>query len=682
MAVPAGATVIAFGAVAAIAGLVAAVVGLADPQRQANRWLAAYLGLEAVSFAFVALGGVLRSTGLASAHVPSGRTWGAAASNLNVVFSVAGTASLVYLASVFPRHRGVRTSRLGAALLVLAAGGLLAAESLAGWVSTSAGPLDPGSLASSAYVVACYLAADVLLLRSFRGEPGGVMGDQVRVVTAGVLVATVPWIAVEITEVLTALADRAAGASAATFTEFAAWPLLLGLLFAGLLREVPDHRLPGLRRDQLPPLRRLVGGAFGLFAGFWLAGHAVNLGTVVGLSLAPVWTDVRDVAALATLEVRWLVLGAAMLVGFARQEALGVDDRVVRLALAAIGTLAAFALAGVTALALGPWWAAGVASTLFAAGVVAASRLTGSPGEAYLDRQRLAAYRRHLARAHGEGGDVDLERVRRRLDVSRREHDLLAAAVEAEGTPREGGRSLGRFEVVERLGAGATGTAFLVRDGDALAVLKRLHPGVEVRRSSGERSELAVARRVSHPHVLPIHDVVELDRGTAILTDYAEGGSLADRLDADGPLDPSEVAAIADQALDGLAALHREHVVHGDVKPANLLLDGSGDVLVADFGVSRTREGTREGQVAGTPGFMAPERARGEPATPANDVYGVAVTCLELLTGTRGPAALEEVDPAWRAWLEPALAEDPEDRYPDAAAMRQAMREHGLRAAR
>jgi hypothetical protein len=121
---------------------------------------------------------------------------------------------------------------------------------------------------------------------------------------------------------------------------------------------------------------------------------------------------------------------------------------------------------------------------------------------------------------------------------------------------------------------------------------------------------------------------------------YLSGGSLADRVAQFGPRPPDEVAAIAAHLLDALAAAHRAGVVHRDVKPANVLFAADGRPLLADFGVARA-EGATAGLtltdlVVGTPGFMAPEQARGEPATSASDVFSLGATLLFAATG-QGP---------------------------------------------
>lgn len=684
MAVPTSATVLAFWSVAAIAGLVAAVVFLADPSQQGNRWLGIYLGLEAVSFSLIGAQALVEALGLAGEPAPTGGPWAPLLSSVARVISLAGTGALVYLASVFPRHRGVRTNRLAGGMLAVALVGLLGVEALTRGISQATDPFAAGSLAGIGFVVACYLAADVLLLRSFRDEPGGVMGEQVRLVATGVLIATLPWVAILVTRVLEASADRLAGAAPAAFVELLAWPAILWALFFVLLRQVPSEGMPGLRRDQRVPLRGSVALAFAFFTGLWVVGQAPSVWGAAGGSVPAGLEGLPALAALFTLEVRWAVLGGFLLLGAARGRALGVDESVVRRSLAVVGAIGAFGIVGATGAILGPWWGAGLAAGLVAALPFLTARLR-RPVQARPDlrERRLAAYQDKLREALDGAVDEDeLEDARRRLRIRRAEHEVLAAVVEVDA--RDGGRLGERFEVIERVGAGGSGTVYRVRDEETgeTAALKRLHPGVDPRIREDGRSELEVARRVSHPNVVAVHEVLDLDRGAAILLEDAPGGALADRLADEGALEPEEAAHVLAQALDGLAALHEAGVAHGDVKPANLLLDAEDRVKVADFGIARAGEAerTRTGdQTPGTPAYMAPEQHAGEPASPASDVYGAGATGLRLLTGTADPEeGLDRVPEDWRAWLSGALAEPPGERYADAAEMGTAMREHGL----
>lgn len=151
------------------------------------------------------------------------------------------------------------------------------------------------------------------------------------------------------------------------------------------------------------------------------------------------------------------------------------------------------------------------------------------------------------------------------------------------------------------------------------------------------RREADVLRQLDHPGIVRLLDVVDDGDDVVLVMPYLPGGSLADRVAATGPLPPADVDAIAGHLLDALAAAHRQGVVHRDVKPGNVLFAADGRPLLTDFGVARSRDATpgltATDLVVGTPGFMAPEQARGEEAGPASDVFGLGATLAFAATG-------------------------------------------------
>ncbi len=139
------------------------------------------------------------------------------------------------------------------------------------------------------------------------------------------------------------------------------------------------------------------------------------------------------------------------------------------------------------------------------------------------------------------------------------------------------------------------------------------------------------------PYVITVFDVGEHEGKPFIVMEYLEGGSVHDRLRA-GRVPVEQALEWLAQAGAALDAAHRQHVVHRDVKPANLLLDRDGNVRVSDFGIAFAAGQetlTLPGTVLGTVGYLSPEQARGEPATAASDRYGLGVVAFELLTGRR-----------------------------------------------
>ncbi len=156
-------------------------------------------------------------------------------------------------------------------------------------------------------------------------------------------------------------------------------------------------------------------------------------------------------------------------------------------------------------------------------------------------------------------------------------------------------------------------------------------------RARFRREALAAARLSGAPHVITVFDVGEHRRRPFIVMEYVEGGSVHDRL-REGRVVPEQALEWVAQAGTALDSAHAAGVVHRDVKPANLLIDGNGDLCVTDFGIASTTGVdtlTLPGTVLGTAGYLSPEQARGEPATPASDRYGLGVVAFELLTGRR-----------------------------------------------
>src|SRR5213079_2576595 len=140
------------------------------------------------------------------------------------------------------------------------------------------------------------------------------------------------------------------------------------------------------------------------------------------------------------------------------------------------------------------------------------------------------------------------------------------------------------------------------------------------------------------PHIVTIFDVGEHAGRPFIVMEYLSGGSLEQRIRKDGAQPPGQALEWLEQAAVALDAAHRNGVVHRDVKPANLLLDRDGNVHVADFGVASAAgmdSLTATGTVLGTAGYLSPEQAQGDRATPASDRYALAVVAFELLTGKR-----------------------------------------------
>jgi serine/threonine protein kinase len=200
---------------------------------------------------------------------------------------------------------------------------------------------------------------------------------------------------------------------------------------------------------------------------------------------------------------------------------------------------------------------------------------------------------------------------------------------------------IGRYEVERMIGSGGMGIVLKGFDTElhrvvAIKVLKShlAHNGAARRRFAREAQSAAA---VVHEHVIPIHDVLTDGDTPYLVMQYVPGQSLQARVDERGPLDAKEVLRIARQAAAGLGAAHAQGVVHRDVKPANILLEESVErVLISDFGLARTVDDatlTRTGVVAGTPHYMSPEQAIGQPVDHRSDLFSLGSSIYFMCTG-------------------------------------------------
>jgi hypothetical protein len=201
------------------------------------------------------------------------------------------------------------------------------------------------------------------------------------------------------------------------------------------------------------------------------------------------------------------------------------------------------------------------------------------------------------------------------------------------------------YETIARLGRGGMGVVDLARGPDGSKVaLKRLtlHGSANeiIRARQRLLREAEVLRRLHHPNVVRLVDVIDEGDEIVLVMPYLSGGSLAERVAQHGPAPADEVERQARRLFGALAQAHALGIVHRDIKPANILFDERGEPCLADFGVAQTWDQTHgltmTGMVVGTPGFMAPEQARGEQVLPASDVFSLGATLLFAATG-EGP---------------------------------------------
>jgi formylglycine-generating enzyme required for sulfatase activity/serine/threonine protein kinase len=214
-------------------------------------------------------------------------------------------------------------------------------------------------------------------------------------------------------------------------------------------------------------------------------------------------------------------------------------------------------------------------------------------------------------------------------------------------SPDELGR-LGTYRVLAILGHGGMGVVFRAEDPhlERLVALKAMLPSLATSPSAKERffREAKAAAALKHPHIVTIHQVGE-DRGAPFLAmEFLEGESLDDRLRREGRLPPSEALRIGEQIARGLAAAHGKGLIHRDIKPGNIWLEGqaggsatAGHVKILDFGLARALADqthlTQTGAIVGTPAYMAPEQATGRSVDQRCDLFSLGCVLYRMLTG-------------------------------------------------
>ncbi len=262
-------------------------------------------------------------------------------------------------------------------------------------------------------------------------------------------------------------------------------------------------------------------------------------------------------------------------------------------------------------------------------------------------------------------------------------------------------RSIGRYMLDEELGRGSMGTVFRASDPlieRSVAIktvdLGKLDDGTLQPRLRFLR-EAKAAGRLSHPGIVTVHDVGELEDVAFIVMELVEGQSVKDVLDRADEIPLPVALDIVRQAAEALDFAHRHGVVHRDVKPGNLMLTRQGMVKITDFGIARVDQTarTRTGILVGSPGYMSPEQLMGKAVDGRSDVFSLGAVLYELATG-RGPFDAEHREdvlalmnnitnrphaPASRlnpkvpasldAIVDRALAKKPADRYESAGKM-------------
>jgi tetratricopeptide (TPR) repeat protein len=261
-----------------------------------------------------------------------------------------------------------------------------------------------------------------------------------------------------------------------------------------------------------------------------------------------------------------------------------------------------------------------------------------------------------------------------------------------------------RYEIQELVGMGGMGIVYRARD-------RRLDVEVAIKLLNADRAddpetlerferELVLARQVSHPSVVRIHDIGQDGDQHFLTMDFVPGRSLKAVLEEDGPMSAEETAAVGRDLAAALGAAHDKGVVHRDLKPANVLIDEEGRARITDFGVARSLSGrglTRTGHVLGTPDYLSPEQALGENVDGRSDIYALGLLLYEMVSGelpfstgsvdeslaqrlAGRPRDLTKTGADAPAWLERVigrcLARGKEDRYQNARDLQADLERH------
>jgi serine/threonine-protein kinase len=269
------------------------------------------------------------------------------------------------------------------------------------------------------------------------------------------------------------------------------------------------------------------------------------------------------------------------------------------------------------------------------------------------------------------------------------------------------GEALGDAYTIEgEVGRGGMGVVYRARDErlQRRVAIKVLPPELAFQKDIRERftREAQTAARLSHPHIVPIHTVGEGHGLVYFVMGYVDGESVAGRIRRRGRLPVDEARRIMMEAADALSAAHAVSIIHRDIKPDNILLEGPrGRVMVTDFGIAKALSSTSgatltgAGVAIGTPAFMSPEQAAGEREIDGrSDVYSLGVVCFQMLTGDLPFTAPTVAGILMKQITEPApdirarrpdvpedlalavsrcLEKDPQNRWPSADALRRAL---------
>jgi serine/threonine protein kinase len=218
-----------------------------------------------------------------------------------------------------------------------------------------------------------------------------------------------------------------------------------------------------------------------------------------------------------------------------------------------------------------------------------------------------------------------------------------------------------RYDVLAEAGRGGMGVVYRARDRetDEIIALKTLRPELAADSRLVERfkRELRLARRITHKNVCRVYDLHRTPALCFVTMEFVDGENLRSVLHSRGTLELKEGIAVARQVCEALREAHKQGVVHRDLKPENVMIDRSGTVKVMDFGIARSLDAisTVTGGTLGTPAYMAPEQAEGQPVDPRTDIYSLGLILYEVFTGVVAFTADTPIALAWKQVHEPPV---------------------------
>lgn len=246
-------------------------------------------------------------------------------------------------------------------------------------------------------------------------------------------------------------------------------------------------------------------------------------------------------------------------------------------------------------------------------------------------------------------------------------------------------RAQQRFELIEKIGSGNMGIVYKAYDKelDEIVALKILpeHFSNDINAVNRFKQEAKAARKLSHAHIVRIHDIGEEQGRKYISMEYIDGGDLKGKLFKDKKLSRDNTIKISVQIAEGLTCAHKQNILHRDIKPGNILLTSAGEAKISDFGIAAIMANAgnidTSGLIMGTPMYMSPEQTEGEVCTQMSDIYSLGIVMYEMISGSppfsvgniayhhifTKPPALIDIDPELAKIIYKCLEKKPSQRY-------------------